>query len=439
MGLCALFASAFDNAGVPGCRSNDVSERPDFIGEVMEEEKEFSFGYFVRYSLRRWFIILLCMILGAIAGALYVISYKVTNYEAWERSVYFNTSKYYDAVTGGAANLQQGDYSKYKDETNRVYQLLFVDEPIIKMQVFEYIKNDANFYPKMDDELEKMNKFFADFHVSERTNTLVVRYVFDVKSDDQTAARRDMVQKAVNVYIEKVIERLKKDPSFAADPTLDVKVLKVETVSRAFVNSDEDKTFASNSRPSLTTTIVICVLAGFVLAMVIVLIRYVTDKRVKSVKELLPADKSEVVTTGDDDHTDAYVSLAAKLNVAGVRRPLLASVYTDEFAKKFVNGFVDYCRGAGVKVKLVSFGDKETDWHEYFVKGESAEDDNVLYLYDGADNAVIEYLSVYADGVCILLNQGAANKKHFLGAVENAKNGKYVCTVVYNVSESWLE
>ncbi len=223
----------------------------------MEEEKEFSFGYFARYSLRRWFIILLCMILGAIAGALYVISYKVTNYEAWERSVYFNTSKYYDAVTGGAENLQQGDYNRYKDETNRVYQLLFVDEPIIKMQVFEYIKNDANFYPKMDDELEKMNKFFADFHVSERTSTLVVRYVFDVKSDDQTAARRDMVQKAVNVYIEKVIERLKKDPSFAADPTLDVKVLKVETVSRAFVNSDEDKTFASNSRPSLTTTIVI--------------------------------------------------------------------------------------------------------------------------------------------------------------------------------------
>ena len=176
MGLCALFVSAFDNAGVPGRRSNDVSERPDFIGEVMEEEKEFSFGYFARYSLRRWFIILLCMILGAIAGALYVISYKVTNYEAWERSVYFNTSKYYDAVTGGAENLQQGDYNRYKDETNRVYQLLFVDEPIIKMQVFEYIKNDANFYPKMDDELEKMNKFFADFHVSERTSTLVVRY-----------------------------------------------------------------------------------------------------------------------------------------------------------------------------------------------------------------------------------------------------------------------
>ena len=75
MGLCALFASAFDNAGVPGCRSNYVSERPDFIGEVMEEQKEFSFGYFARYSLRSWFIILLCMILGAIAGALYVISY----------------------------------------------------------------------------------------------------------------------------------------------------------------------------------------------------------------------------------------------------------------------------------------------------------------------------------------------------------------------------
>ena len=404
----------------------------------MEEEKEFSFGYFARYSLRRWFIILLCMILGAIAGALYVISYKVTNYEAWERSVYFNTSEYFDTVSGGADNLQQGDYSKYKDETDRAYKLLFVDEPVIKMQVFEYIKDDANFYPKMNDELEKMNKFFSDFHVSERTNTLVVRYVFDVKSDDQTAARRAMVQKAVNVYIEKVIERIKKDSAFASDPTLDAKVLKVETVSRAFVNSDEDKTFASNSRPSLTTTIIICVLVGFVIAMAIVLIRYATDKRVKSVKDLLPADKSDVVTAGED-YTDAYVSLAAKLNAAGVRKPLLASVYTDEFAKKFVSGFAEYCRGAGVDVKLVSFDGKETDWHEYFVKGEFAEDDNVLYLYDGADNAVIEYVSVYADGVCVLLNQGAADKKRFLGAVDSAKNGKYVCTVVYNVSESWLD
>lgn len=34
----------------------------------------------------------------------------------------------------------------------------------------------------MNDELEKMNKFFSDFHISERTNTLVLRYVFDVKT-----------------------------------------------------------------------------------------------------------------------------------------------------------------------------------------------------------------------------------------------------------------
>lgn len=105
----------------------------------MEEEKEFSFGYFMRYSVRRWFIILLCMILGAIAGALYVISYKVTNYEAWERSVYFDKSAYFDKVSG-SASLDQGDYSKYNDKTNYAYRRLFTDEPKMKMEVFELIK-----------------------------------------------------------------------------------------------------------------------------------------------------------------------------------------------------------------------------------------------------------------------------------------------------------
>lgn len=404
----------------------------------MEEEKEFSFGYFARYSLRRWFIVFLCMILGAIAGSVYVISYKVTNYEAWERSVYFNTSEYFDTVTGGESNLQQGDYSKYKDETERAYRLLFVDEPIIKMQVFEFIKNDSNFYPKMKDELEKMNRFFSDFHVTERTSTLVVRYVFDVKNDEQTSARRALVKKAVNAYVEKVIDRIKSDPAFSGNSALESKALRVESVSRTFVNSDEDKTFATNNRPSLTTTIIIGILIGFVVAMVIVLIRYAVDKRVKSVRDILPADKSDVVIAGDD-YADAYISLSAKLNAAGVKKPLLASVHKDDFAKKFASGFAEYCQKAGVDVKLVTFGEDGEDWHGYFAGKAGDDDGNVLYVYDGADNAVIEYISVYSDGLCVLLNQGAADKNRFLAAAGNAKNDKYLCTVAYNLSESWLD
>lgn len=405
----------------------------------MEEEKEFSFGYFMRYSVRRWFIILLCMILGAIAGALYVISYKVTNYEAWERSVYFDKSAYFDKVSG-SASLDQGDYSKYNDKTNYAYRRLFTDEPKMKMEVFELIKNDPNFYPKMNDEFEKMNKFFSDFHISERTNTLVVRYVFDVKNDDKTAARRDMVQKAVSAYVEKAVACVKEDSELKADPSFADRVIKVEqSVSRTFVNSDEDKTFASNNRPSLATAIVVGVLAGFVAAMVIVLIRYAADKRVKSVRDLLPADKSETVVVGED-YADAYVSLAAKLNASGVKKPLVAAVANDDFTRKFASGFAEYCRSAGLDVELVLFGEGETDWHEYFAKGEKSSDDKAaLYVYDGADNSVIEYISVYADGLCLLLNQAAADKKRFLAAVENCKNAKYVCTVVYNVSESWLD
>lgn len=128
-----------------------------------------------------------------------------------------------------------------------------------------------------------------------------------------------MVQKAVSAYVEKAVACVKEDSELKADPSFADRVIKVEqSVSRTFVNSDEDKTFASNNRPSLATTIVVGVLAGFVAAMVIVLIRYAVDKRVKSVRDLLPSDKSETVVVGED-YADAYVSLAAKLNASGVK------------------------------------------------------------------------------------------------------------------------
>ncbi len=403
----------------------------------MEEEKDFSLGCFARYSLKRWFTILLCLVLGAIVGSLYVVSYKTTNFEAWERSIYFDQTAYLEKVSS-SASLTEGDYNKFSTEVYRAKKLMSLNDQVLKMEAFDAVKTNELFYPDEREARGKMAAFFKAFTVVEKDNSLVVRYVYDVKSDDKTEARQAMVRAAVNAYVEGVIEQVKGDATFSGYVAADEvgKVIKpASDASRVFVDAEEDKTFESNERPGLVSSLAIGMVLGLVIAVLIVLVRYLFGKDVKSVKELLPRDKSQTITICGDEGD--YLKLAAKLNVAGVKRPLLAAVTDDGFCREFAKGFVEFCKAAGYDVELVVFGEGDCDCHEYFVS-HATDEKSTLFVYDGGDDGVIEYATAHADGFCVLLNQSVAEKKKFLSAVDSGNNAKYVCTVVYNPSENWL-
>ena len=404
----------------------------------METEKEFSFRSYFVYAMRKWIILALCILIGVGAGVYYSLAYKTTNIVMYEGTISFDVAEYGNLYYT-KAELSEGAYNICEAKGRSIIDVAFM--PKLKSDVYDAVKTKV--YPKEKKETERLKKFLKNLKVTRDSNFSVrVDFAYDITRDED---------KEVAYLVVATYTSLAKNDIYAANPGLRVKNEeaiesgeggKVIIESPIGVNYDtaefSDLT-QSNSKPSLVTSVLVGALGGFVAAIVVVMLTYVCDKRIKRLQYVVSDEDARVFSSGSDPYADgSLVKLATAATSENIGSLMVASVGTDEEAVKYAAAFADALSSTGREVRFVEFGEGKEDWKKYFA-GEREEGVFEVFSFDGSEKGVLGFIASKAGNACFVVNQASVRAKEFARAVGevNAAGAKYFGTVLYNVTDSY--
>ena len=113
-----------------------------------------------------------------------------------------------------------------------------------------------------------------------------------------------------------------------------------------------------------------------------------------------------------------------------VKKLLIARVGKSEGAAEFSEAFVSYAEECGKEIKLV----KLDDWK----KEKFDEDGATVYIYEGAEESEIKYLSSRVDATALVADHQTVTADEFELAVE-ACGENYLGVNFYNLTKSYLD
>ena len=126
----------------------------------METEKEFSFRSYFVYAMRKWIILVLCVLIGAGAGVYYSMSYKATNIVMYEGTISFDVAEYGSLYYPG--ELSDGTYSICEAKGRSIMDVASI--PKLKSDVYDAVK--TRIYPNEKSESAKIQKFLTNLNIT---------------------------------------------------------------------------------------------------------------------------------------------------------------------------------------------------------------------------------------------------------------------------------
>lgn len=403
----------------------------------METEKEFSFRSYFVYAMRKWIILVLCVLIGAGAGVYYSMSYKATNIVMYEGTISFDVAEYGSLYYPG--ELSDGTYSICEAKGRSIMDVASI--PKLKSDVYDAVK--TRIYPNEKSESAKIQKFLTNLKITRDSNFAVrVDFAYDITRDEDKEAAYNVVYTYIN---------LAKLDIYAANPGLKEKNAaaiasgtggKVIIESPIGVNYDTavfgDLT-QSNKKPSLVTSPLIGGVGGLVAAAVIITLMYAFDKRIKRLQYIVEEEDSRVFSAGADPYDNgSLVKLSTAVTAENLSALLVTSVAPDEEAGKYAAAFAGALESTGKKVRLVEFGEGKENWRKYFA-GEKEEGVFEVFTFDCSEKGALGFIASKAGNACLVVNQALIRAKDFSAAVDEVKaaGAKYFGTVLYNVTDSY--
>ncbi len=394
------------------------------------EEKEFSFGYYFLYALRHGLIVLLCVVVGVALGLVHSLTYSTTHYEAYSGNMKFILSEYAEIMFPSLSTIQQGDSDICTQQLTQIVETARDTKVMAKT----FAENKNSIYSGLS-EKEKLERFYTDFTIEPGTYSFTVGFVYDVNSQSE----REAVKKIVADYFVFALENVKTVyPEFEGDEY--ASVINIGEVERNYDFENTDEIFESNEKPSMVISILIGGILGVAVSAVILLIMYLLDRHVKSVKNLLSPQQAEIINADEDG---SVIKFIAKLQVSDANRVLISSSIPDEGFDAWASELCNSLHLGNSKIKFVAFSEsvlpdyvERGDWKTFDGKEEEG---MVIYLYNNMTPGVLCYLANRVDGVALLLDQKNTSEKAFTKAIEDTKATKYICTVLHNVTNTYLD
>ena len=385
-------------------------------------EKEFSIGKYLKYVLRKWIVLLVCLVLGVGASAVIGLMSKEKTIHVYEGSVAINLNSYIVAKRGDTVGMLEGEYYNYSNAVNATISSI-VDKNELKSKTYEAVKSEIY---KKSDESERQQKFSEAFLIKVVGSQVIVSFIYECKTDEDIA----LAKKVVNQWIALASEEIK---ATDAVYSLENGSLGVTEAYREYdITNDRYKDIIEiEEKQSLVTLALIGAIVGAVVGVVINTVIYALDKKVKSVEDLLPEDKAIVLNAGAElTDKKALTNLYAGVAVKEVKKLLIAGVGKSAGASEFSEAFVSYAAECGKDVKLVKLTDCKKEKFD--------EEGATVYIYEGAEESEIKYLSSRVDATALVADHQAVTANEFALTVE-ACGENYLGVNFYNLTKSYLD
>ena len=400
----------------------------------METEREFSFKSYFIYAVRKWIVPVLCVLIGVGAGVYYSLAYKTTNIIMCEGTLRFEVDEY-RTLYYGQTQLGDGGYSICEAKGRSMIDVAAT--PKLKSQVYKKVKDEI--YPDIKSETKKRNKFFSNLKITRDSNfSLRVDFAYNIVRDED----KGIAYRVVSTYLDEAQLDIRTANSGLYDKIAAAEAADVihrSTIDENYDTAEFSGLTQSNSKPSLVTSSLIGGVGGLAVAVAIITILYLCDKRIKRLQYLVSEEDARVFSAGADPYADgSLVKLATAVTSEKPEALLIASIAPDEEAKKYAAAFAEALSATGKKSKLVEFGEGKEDWKKYFA-ADRTDDEFEIFSFDGSEKGALGFIAAKAGNACFVVNQATVRANDFAAAVDevNAAGARYFGTVLYNVTDSY--
>lgn len=394
----------------------------------MNEEREFSFLHLFKYALRYFLIVVLCVMLGIGVGVLGLLEDTHTNYEQYTGSLRLNFGEYV-AMSRPSMSLSESDFAMSTREISQILETA-CDASVYSSTVADYIEV---LYPGVESETRKVEIFYQDLQVYYGTDSLIVNFYYDVRSEEDRAIARGVV----GTYLKHAKANVEANyPEFAQPEHQNVLVL--TNVQRDLSLPAEKQ--ESNTEPSSTSRLIhvaLYAMVGGVLGVVIILAMYFLDPRLKSVKDVFYNDANCEVIHADEDNS--VTEFIARLKGAGAKRILLAAPIRDDKLEAWAEQLGARLTAMESEAKIVKFDAKDPEWLTHFDGQEDQESEYVIYLYNNIKDNAVFYLSSHVEATAFFVDQSNVKIKEFRAVAQEIGDRRYICTLIHNTGNVYLD
>ncbi len=393
----------------------------------MTQEKEFSFARLFKFAARYAVIAVLLVAIGLGLGVASALTAKKFNYEKYTGSMVLNLANY--------AAISRIDYTQDATVLNaQAAQIIeTATSASIKTKTFEALHKEL--YPLKKTEMEKLELFLSALEIKTGTNSLCVNFVYDVNANNDTARteQRTVAKKVISTYLALAATAVREQHSLLENDQVFEYVF---TINRAEQSYDLTEDFlAKNEDVSIVSRAVIGAIAGAVVAAAVIFALYLLLPHIKSVEDVLPAQKAAVLHTKDKN---AAIALVARAKAAGAKRLAVLSLSKDDDYLIWTNDLVEQLKRSGISVKVVCFTAQDSEWLSYFRSPAIGDADLELYLYNDDITAIASYIASNADLSAFFVNQRKVKARTLAQSVEAISGDSYGCTVIHNPNLSYV-
>lgn len=390
----------------------------------MDEQKDFSFGYFFKYILRYALVLVLCAALGAAGGVYYTVNKLTTNREKYSGSLDLDAVRYTSLMAPAVPDdSPDKEFDLYSRQLNHTIEVAC--SPEVTSATFTALED--RLYPHMHNRADKIKEFNKNLSVSRWTDSITVSFVYDIR-DEETD--RTLARDVVSTFLANAKANVERNYPLFADQEL----ISIREVERDYTFGDSS--LDSDQNPSAILYGGIGAVAGLVVGAGLLFVAYFFDPRIKTVSDLLPSGKRAVVNADKDN---AVNDLLAGLKYAEAKKLLIVAPVEDKALEAFADQLCDYLKTGEKKVNKVVFGAQDATWFRYFDDRADADFDYEIYLCQNTGAGVIGYIGKYADAAAVFADQKAVSGKKLKAAVESVKDCRYLCTVIHNAGRAYLD
>ena len=384
-------------------------------------EKEFSFKNYFLYLVRKWLIIAICVVIGAVGGIIYAFCFSDdTKYEVYETTLRLDLNKYIEMNGGDISNLSEGSAKIFSDNASELIGIAL--EGTIKTATFNAVK-DSIFTKKVNESMTL--DFYRNLVVTKKDHSVTVGYVSQCKNDSD----RDKAKQVVTKYIEIATAQMEKiEPLIKENNAILVgEILLNDDIE----NSDYSKIVPTNQVGVITVVLLGAVL-GAVLGVAIATVIDIFDPQIKSVSDIVDGEKAKVISASQQSITEESLNrVVTEISANKHKSILILSPVRTGKALGFAESLAKHLLGYGINA---TYSDISDSWK---TKKFENTNDIMIYACDGIEKGAVGYLSQNTDATCLVVDHVKVNKKQFVEIVNEVKGTYYGC-IISNITKSYL-
>lgn len=420
-------------------------------------EKEMPLSRIIIYILRKWIILLIACVLGAISGLIYWVGFQTTDYRIYESTITFDLSKftnmYAESVASGE-NWGEVHYSIIQWSAEDALSVITVDA--IKTTVYD--QNESVLYPNTNLLKDaKRSQFFSSISTKRNANnySLTVMFAYDVLEENDIIVAEKVVEDYIKIAMEAVKQHYIGTP-YEGKMANNVVVDSGVAENRNNTTIESIFGISSNLKPSLLRTLIMLAVIGIVLGLCIIIVVYFADKSIKSIVYRLDENNDNLIGAVkrlDIKPDILYTNIDIAIHKNNIRNFTFLVSGDSDGIKKFVDGYANHAMLIGKSVVMTDFNATEdflaedgvsvkaVSKNDYYRKDVSFDCDLEISVLPLNEDGSSIYLAGLKKNALFIVDHTVVKNKDFDGMINqiNKIEAKNLGTLLYNKTDSYID